>query len=912
MSSMIRFAQFVISHAWATVVIVLVLTVLAASRIVDLEESRARLVLDASFNSLLPTEDEGRIFYDRIRSVFGSNETLLLVIHRPGGVFEAELLKSLGRIGERIEDLDGVDHVMSLANAPHIRSVDGVLEVGPLFDEVSDDRRELDRIRTEALDDPLFESHLLSADARSTALLVYLLDITDTEFAEQGIDQAVRRIAAEELTDAEFWLTGGSYLKAETTRFLFRDLTRVVPLVFGLMALIALIVFRSVRGVLVPVTTVGIALIWALAVAAEVDPSLNLVTVAVPALILVVGFAYTVHVLTAYYHAVEAGPRPDSSPATQGLSRVALATLLTGVTTAAGFLSLMTSPLSAIKQFGLYSAIGVTCAMLASLFYAPAVLGLLPAPKPRGTPGRRDWLDRAFEGLAAFDVRHRQAILAMGALVTVFSVAGMTRIQVNTDTVSNFSMETDVRRSFEAVNQLMGGGTRFYVVLETDDRDAFKEPANLREMESLQEWLISQPEIGTALSVVDYVKLINRGFHDNDPEFHEIPDSKRLVSQLLVVGATDDIERLVDFDYQIARMVVRATVADSGEVARLVERVERRVEELPGHIRGRVTGNTVLVVKTIDDIAYGQALSLSSAVVIIYAILALLFTSVRMGFLAMIPNILPVLVYFGALGWAGISLNTTTGLIACLVLGIAVDDTVHFLTRFNSDAKKKASETEGVRGALTHVGRPVTYTSIALCLGFLILTTSSLKNQAEFGALAAFTLAVAWFVDLTFTPALASRMRIVTLWDVLTLDLGEDPVRAIPLFHGLSKTQARVAALMTAIVECREGHRLIEIGQKSDGIYVIVDGCLRSSVERDGRPVLLNKHERGDVVGEVGIFYGERTANVDCETDVRLLRMDESDLSRLKRRYPRLAAQLYRNLSKILAGRLVAATPRVR
>jgi predicted RND superfamily exporter protein len=850
MSSMIRFAQFVISHAWATVVIVLVLTVLAASRIVDLEESRARLVLDASFNSLLPTEDEGRIFYDRIRSVFGSNETLLLVIHRPGGVFEAELLKSLGRIGERIEDLDGVDHVMSLANAPHIRSVDGVLEVGPLFDEVSDDRRELDRIRTEALDDPLFESHLLSADARSTALLVYLLDITDTEFAEQGIDQAVRRIAAEELTDAEFWLTGGSYLKAETTRFLFRDLTRVVPLVFGLMALIALIVFRSVRGVLVPVTTVGIALIWALAVAAEVDPSLNLVTVAVPALILVVGFAYTVHVLTAYYHAVEAGPRPDSSPATQGLSRVALATLLTGVTTAAGFLSLMTSPLSAIKQFGLYSAIGVTCAMLASLFYAPAVLGLLPAPKPRGTPGRRDWLDRAFEGLAAFDVRHRQAILAMGALVTVFSVAGMTRIQVNTDTVSNFSMETDVRRSFEAVNQLMGGGTRFYVVLETDDRDAFKEPANLREMESLQEWLISQPEIGTALSVVDYVKLINRGFHDNDPEFHEIPDSKRLVSQLLVV--------------------------DSGEVARLVERVERRVEELPGHIRGRVTGNTVLVVKTIDDIAYGQALSLSSAVVIIYAILALLFTSVRMGFLAMIPNILPVLVYFGALGWAGISLNTTTGLIACLVLGIAVDDTVHFLTRFNSDAKKKASETEGVRGALTHVGRPVTYTSIALCLGFLILTTSSLKNQAEFGALAAFTLAVAWFVDLTFTPALASRMRIVTLWDVLTLDLGED------------------------------------LGQKSDGIYVIVDGCLRSSVERDGRPVLLNKHERGDVVGEVGIFYGERTANVDCETDVRLLRMDESDLSRLKRRYPRLAAQLYRNLSKILAGRLVAATPRVR
>jgi hypothetical protein len=281
------------------------------------------------------------------------------------------------------------------------------------------------------------------------------------------------------------------------------------------------------------------------------------------------------------------------------------------------------------------------------------------------------------------------------------------------------------------------------------------------------------------------------------------------------------------------------------------------------------------------------------------------------GLLALIPNMLPVLVYFGTLGLTGVTLNTTTGLVACLVLGIAVDDTIHFLARFNSAAKRLGDEAKGVVEALVTVGRPVTYTSIALCLGFLGIATSTLQNQKEFGYLAAFTLGVAWLVDVVFTPALAVRMRVVTLWDVLTLDLGENPHQTIPLLAGLSLRQARITALMTRVQSYEAGTLLWKAESPGDSMYVVVHGELTA--------VVPGKHgverlplRRGDVVGEIGLFHGARSADVEVAQDCMLLRFTQENLAYLQKRYPRIGAQIYRNISHVLADRMALSTARAR
>jgi hypothetical protein len=407
------------------------------------------------------------------------------------------------------------------------------------------------------------------------------------------------------------------------------------------------------------------------------------------------------------------------------------------------------------------------------------------------------------------------------------------------------------------------------------------------------------------------VKLIHRGFHDDDPAKLVIPESKALVTQLMFFGANDEIESFVDSRWQTVSILVRSRAIDSAELTALVREVEEHLATLPDHIHGRVTGNSVLINKTSDEIALGQSVSLALAFVIIYGVLCLLFMSFRVGFLALIPNVLPVLVYFGTLGFTGITLNTTTGLVACLVLGIAVDDTIHFLARFNTAAKRTADEVQGVREALWTVGRPVTYTTAALCLGFLAIATSDLQNQREFGALAAFTLAVAWLVDVVFTPALAARMRVVTLWDVLTLDLGEAPNESIPLFHGLTPHQTRLAALMTNIRRFPAGYQLFRTGETGDDMFVVIHGHLDVTVPaKEG--VTRIPLERGEIVGEVGFFHGRRTADVETGSEATLLRLTQANLGRLQHRYPKIGAQIYRNLNHVLADRMARSTERMR
>ena len=367
----------------------------------------------------------------------------------------------------------------------------------------------------------------------------------------------------------------------------------------------------------------------------------------------------------------------------------------------------------------------------------------------------------------------------------------------------------------------------------------------------------------------------------------------------------------VDRRYQTTNLIVRSRVIGTRDTAELVRRIQAEVAKVYPNWEAHVTGNSVLMNRAIDDIVNGQATSIGLTLLLIFLVLTVLFTSARIGLLALLPNILPTLVYFGALGAFGISLNGGTSVIAPIVLGIAIDDTVHYLVRFTRFAHRLLDERRAAVEALKVVGRPITYTTIGLCLGFLMLTSSDLRMQAEVGMMGAFALAAAWLSDFIFTPALCAGVRIATLWDVLTLNLGERPQESIPLLKGLSKSQARIVALMAEIREVVAGQRLISEGDKSDGMYILLDGELQVSIDRDGHRIPLNSHRRGAVCGEVGLYRSTRSADVDVTENARLLRLTDKDLNRLQRRYPRTAAQVLRNLNEILIERLVNATNRI-
>jgi predicted RND superfamily exporter protein/CRP-like cAMP-binding protein len=915
-------ANLVTRHALWVVAVCLALTAGATARLVDFSALTSgdlggalRFEIDPSMTSLLPEEDPARDYYEQLRNYFGNDETLLLAVRHPTSAFDPDFLAALQRTTESLYAIEGIRDVVSLANADDIRSVDGDLVVAPLFEGAPSTSQEGDRIRRAVDANPILKSSLLSDDGRTTAIVAYLEDLSTTEILALGVDTETLEVARREFApDVDLALTGGGHVKAETQRFMWRDLGTTMPAIMVVLMGIAFVSFRSTIGVVVPMSTLGIAIVWTLGLATFFFPKLNVVTISVPAILTGVGFAYSVHIVSAYYEALSeqtsgaVDRRARSSAAGAALQRVGVATFLTCLTTGVGFAAIALSPLPAVREFGLMSGLGVACLFVTTSTFAPALLTLLPAKSRRSTTSDSDWIHRALERLADFDIRHRRRILAVGAGFAVLSVLSIGRIEISTDVLENFPKDLEIRRSIEAVNDQLGGADQVYVVLESENFDAFKEPDALRRIASLQEWLEQQPEVGSTTSVADYVQLLNRAFHEDDPKFLAVPESRELISQLLLIGGSDDIDRLVDSDYSIARIPVRISAFDSADVSSFADRVDRRLEELPAELSGSVTGLSVLIARTNDDIAYGQAIGLLSAFVIIYAILSILFTSLRAGMWAMIPNVLPVVIYFGALGWLGITLNVVTGLVACLVLGIAVDDTVHFLSRFNALARERANSDEGVRQALVEVGRAVSYTSAALCAGFFVLTASTLQQQVEFGALAAFTLAVAWVVDITFTPALASRLRVVTLWELMSVDLGDDPVHTIGLFDGLRPAQARRVALAGSLVDVPAGRKLYHAGEQAQGLFVLVTGSVRTWVAEGDPNLVVARYGAGETVGEVGLFHGEHASNAEVEKNARLLRLDERSMNELHHRSPRIAALLFRNTSRLLAGRLALQT----
>jgi len=915
-----RLTLWLARHPLWVILSVVVLSFAALLSCLDPITGRPRLAVDASMDNLLPPSSADRTVFDRAQALFGDTESILVAVTLDP-VFTAENLKRVTALNERFRELPGVDRVFSLATAPNLMQAGADLDVRTFTQQAAEEPARIAEFRTQLDNNPVYKGTLVSQDGRTTAFAISLSGVTEQMLLDFGYPVQIRAIVREIAGDVPVWITGGPVVKTATTRALLDTLMFTIPLIFGLMALVLMIAFRSLRAVLVCMVTVGIALLWTVATVTALGLTLNLVTAIVPPMVLTLGLTYTIHVLSDYLKHEPAVPvpaagapppptrreRPEVEHSVATMSHIAVPIGLSFVTTVIGFLGFIPSPLPAIRQFGILAMAGIGYAALLSLVLIPAVLSVTGSRMREHLPGEAAF-QRVASWLAEFDLRHRVAILVFGVLLIPAGILLSLNIHAGSEVIRDYPEDSQVRRDYEAINTAFNGANVLSILIETHVTDALTDPELAREVEKLQGWLREQPEVGAAVSYLDFLKLTHQSIRDGNPEYFTIPDTAIEIKQLLVFGGNDELRRFIDSRMRSTQLTVRINVDGTVPIGRLVGRVEQRLAELPPPLNGKVTGSSVLALHTVGDIVGGQGLSIGIAVVGIWALLAMLFTSIRAGFLALLPTVIPVAVYFGTLGLLDIALSPTTSLIACIVLGVTVDETFHFLARFNADARDKADEVAAAKSALAGVLRPISLNMIALCLGFLSFTGGELHSQVLFGALASFTLLVAWLMDITLTPALGSYMRIVTLWDLLRLDLGKSPQHTIPLMAGLSLREARIFALLSRIEKYNAKDRVIKEGDWARDMYVIVDGELQAWVDRDGERRELSTMGRGGVLGEAGFFGQRRTANVDALTAARLLRFGSEELERLRKRYPRIAATVFRNLNRIQAERLARTT----
>lgn len=393
--------------------------------------------------------------------------------------------------------------------------------------------------------------------------------------------------------------------------------------------------------------------------------------------------------------------------------------------------------------------------------------------------------------------------------------------------------------------------------------------------------------------------------------FWENPAQLDSVLQL-VASSPKSFQRVVNSDFSRTHILVRTTLARSSDIERLVGQIHRfAAQTFPPELRARATGNLILMMETTSDLVSGQIGSLAMATVAIFAVMALMFLSARIGLIAMVPNFVPVIVFFGLMGLTGAPLNLGTTIIASIVLGIVVDDTIHLMSRLSSEIKRTADQETAMVRTFSSVGKPALFNSLLLFFGFASLAISTFVPLQQFGALSAITILAAIVTELALFPALLATTRIITLWDLLGVKLGRDPHRTIPLFQNLRPSQARLVALLAGLETHERGQHVVRQGEVGDQMYVIIDGKAEVRVHVNGQERMVRELGRGDVFGEMGLIRShQRTADVIATEPLEVLTVNERALARVQRRYPRTAAQLYRNLARILSDRLQSETAR--
>jgi predicted RND superfamily exporter protein len=442
--------------------------------------------------------------------------------------------------------------------------------------------------------------------------------------------------------------------------------------------------------------------------------------------------------------------------------------LFTTLSTGAGFLSFLSSEIPIVRLTGLFAAVGIGLAFVLTVLVLPAALSFLRAPRVTAGRQAQGVLVRTLKRLGPWTARHPRAILACSVVTVGIGLLGITQLSTETTNLLLLKDGHPLRASYDFIERNLTGLSNLEVIVE-GERDALRTPALLEKLDRLSAKIAQEPGLTKTISLVDYVKEINRALHGDDPEYYKIPDTARAVAQSLLLyefAGGDELRDYVSGDYSAGRLTALFRTMSSRESAALQARVLDYARQLELPIK--VTGTIALLEAMEQKVTISQVRSLGIALLLIAGLMALLLRSWRLGLLSLVPNALPILLMFAVMGFAGIPLDAATSIVAGLALGIAVDDTIHYLTRFRRELRQAKSYREALIRTTRTVGRAIVFTSVILFAGFSVLLLGTFKGTIYFGLLIGLAMAFALVGDLVLLPALLLVLRPIPMREVTT------------------------------------------------------------------------------------------------------------------------------------------------
>lgn len=753
-----------------------------------------KLTIDISTEGFMHKSDPARVDYDTFRDQFGRDELIVIAI-RSQEVFEAKFLKKLKKLHEDLfENVPYIEDITSLINARNTRGKKDELIVEDLMENWPETTEEIELIKQRTLDNPLYKNLLISEDSKMTTIVIqtqtYSSAGTDID-ALDGFEDDAKNIRATDdkqyLTDKEnsevvaavdkvankykspdfeIYIAGSAAVTHFLKQSMIKDVRRFLLLAFITVGAFLFIMFRRITGVVLPLLIVILSLISTISLMAAFKAPIKLPTQILPSFMLAVSVGYSVHIMAMFYHNFRKS-RSREEAIIYSIGHSGLAVVMTAATTAGGLFSFSTSEVAPIADVGIFAGTGVLLAMVYTIILLPALLAIIPVKIIKNKKDRFEdmaedtAIDRFLAKIGRISTGHPYKILIISTVIIAFSIAGIMKIRFSHDVLKWLPKSNSVRVATEKIDKELRGSVSLEIVLDTGKENGLYDPDILNRMEKTAAYLetleVGKVFAGKAWSLTTILKETNRALNENRREFYAIPQNNKLIAQELLLfenSGSDDMEDFTDSQLSKARLMVKVPFVDATAYTKFLETVNDHLQKTYPDVKITVTGMSALMFRTVVNAIASMAKSYIYALIVITILMILLIGRFRIGLLSMVPNLAPIIVTLGIMGWLQIPMNLFTMLVGNIAIGLAVDDTIHFMHNFRRYFEESKDAKFAVMETLHTTGRAMLVTSCVLSIGFFIFMFATMNNLIHFGFLTGLAIILALLSDYFIAPAL--------------------------------------------------------------------------------------------------------------------------------------------------------------
>ncbi len=810
-----KFYSAVISAPKFVVGLVVLLTLFFATQINLTWETDARVYM--------PKGHPAIIYDEIIEEKFGAKDAIIIGIVNDEGIFNYETLSRIARVTEKVAALDGVVanrmiDVASLSTASFFLGTETSIGAKRLMHTVPESEAEIKQLIKEVYDNAdLFVGNIVSEDGKATMIRAKLKEGIDNRYqtywqikgiisAELGESSSwgegdwegnewtrgekewdkdwINKEASKDtiwntgeagaeakVIEDRFFLAGRPVIEVTSGQQAIEDLKLMIPLLLLVILAMLFMIFRTWRGVFLPMFVMAAAVVWTLGLMGVMGIPLYTISTMLPVILVVVGVGDGIHLLSNYYDNVLKDPHRDSREIVSEVMRdLGTPLFVTSITTAVGFLALLFAEMPPFKIFGVFTVVGILVCWLLSISFIPAVLTLLQ-PKvgdylqKRQSMRVRDEqssLVKKLVGLVSMVVTKQRQVTIAYVVICVVALIGASQVFVNSSWMSDFNEESELVAATNLINEKFAGTITLNVVVDGKEHGALKSPELLRAIEDLQHYAETLPYVGDSLSVVDYLKSMNKNLHEGDEAFDTLPATRAQIAEYLylfsISGRPEELDEVSDFDYQVANVAIRIKTDQTQALKNIIDQVDAFVEErfegITADINYAGSGNNSYVWADLLIDSQMTAIFLSKIGILLLA--SLLFRSFVAGLLVVAPVTVTTLVMAGVAGIFAIPLDVSTVLAAGVAIGVGVDYAVHYVYRYRREALSGKDHVAVTNAVIRAVGKTIVFNATVVTAGFAVLLLSQFPQHVKLGQFVSGYMVLSCLVALTLLPLLYS------------------------------------------------------------------------------------------------------------------------------------------------------------